>query len=157
AHVLASLNESTYSGGGMGADHPHTWCKAVGSGRSFYTGNGHTQDSYSDSAFRALLLGGVRYAAGEAKTDCRPETSYTDLYNRPLTGWSQAGPGGFTNSNGTLTSFDGLGMLWYSAKEFQSYSLKLDWRLPGDDNSGVFIGFPASSDPWSAVNNGYEI
>ena len=29
--------------------------------------------------------------------------------------------------------------------------------MPGDDNSGVFIGFPPSTDPWSAVNNGYEI
>ena len=29
--------------------------------------------------------------------------------------------------------------------------------MPGDDNSGIFIGFPPSTDPWSAVNNGYEI
>ena len=29
--------------------------------------------------------------------------------------------------------------------------------MAGDDNSGVFVGFPPSSDPWSAVNNGYEI
>jgi hypothetical protein len=50
-----------------------------------------------------------------------------------------------------------MGMLWYSAKEFRSYSLKADWRMAGDDNSGIFIGFPPSSDPWSAVNNGYEI
>ena len=48
-------------------------------------------------------------------------------------------------------------MLWYSAKEFRAYSLKLDWKLHGDDNSGVFLGFPASDDPWSAVNNGYEV
>jgi hypothetical protein len=27
----------------------------------------------------------------------------------------------------------------------------------GDDNSGVFVGFPPSDDPWSAVDNGYEI
>jgi hypothetical protein len=50
-----------------------------------------------------------------------------------------------------------MGMLWYSAEEFGAYSLKLDWRLAGDDNTGVFIGFPPSGDPWSAVNNGYEI
>ena len=29
--------------------------------------------------------------------------------------------------------------------------------MAGDDNSGVFVGFPASSDPNSAVANGYEI
>jgi hypothetical protein len=71
--------------------------------------------------------------------------------------WSQAGPGAFTNGDATLTSTGGLGLYWYSAKQFTNYSLKLDWKLAGDDNSGVFVGFPASTDPWSAVNNGYEI
>jgi len=93
-----------------------------------------------------------------ADPEAAAEPGYTSLFDGTgTTGWSQAGPGGFTLAGGTLTSFGGLGMLWYSAKEFRAYSLKMDWRLAGDDNSGVFIGFPASSDPWSAVNNGYEI
>jgi len=62
--VLITLDESTYSGGNMG-DHPITWCHPQGAGRSFYTGFGHTIASYSEPAFRTLLLGGVRYAAGE--------------------------------------------------------------------------------------------
>ncbi|MFG3602264.1 ThuA domain-containing protein [Micromonospora chersina] len=157
AHVLATLDESSYSGGSMGGDHPHAWCKAYAGGRSFYTGGGHTQASYAEPAFRAHLLGGIRYAAGRSKADCRPETGYTALYNGATTGWSQAGPGSFTNADATLTSVGGMGLYWYSAKQFTNYSLKLDWRLAGDDNSGVFIGFPPSSDPWSAVNNGYEI
>ncbi|MFF0721983.1 ThuA domain-containing protein [Micromonospora sp. NPDC003816] len=157
ARVLANLNESTYSGGVMGADHPIAWCKTVSAGRSFYTGGGHTQASYAESAFRAHLLGGIRYAAGRTKADCRPETGYTALYNGSTTGWSQAGPGSFTNSDATLTSVGGMGLYWYSAKQFTNYSLKLDWRLAGDDNSGVFIGFPPSSDPNSAINNGYEV
>ncbi len=157
AHVLATLDEGSYSGGSMGADHPHAWCKSVSGGRSFYTGGGHTQASYSDAAFRAHLLGGIRYASGRAKADCRPETGYTALYNGSTTGWAQAGPGSFTNSDATLTSTGGLGLYWYQAKQFTNYSLKLDWRLAGDDNSGIFIGFPPSDDPWSAVNNGYEI
>ncbi|WP_422773784.1 ThuA domain-containing protein [Plantactinospora sp. WMMC1484] len=157
ARVLATLDESSYSGGGMGADHPHAWCKTYEGGRSFYTGGGHTQQSYAEPAFRAHLLGGIRYAAGRSKADCRPETGYTTLYNGSTAGWSQAGPGSFTNSDATLTSVGGMGLYWYSAKQFTSYSLKLDWRMAGDDNSGVFIGFPPSSDPWSAVDNGYEI
>lgn len=157
AKVLATLDESSYTGGTMGADHPHTWCKKLDSGRSFYTGGGHTQSSYGEALFRAQLLGGIRYAAGRTKADCRPETGYTALYNGSTTGWSQAGPGSFTNSDATLTSTGGMGLYWYSAKEYHSYSLKLDWKLLGDDNSGVFIGFPASSDPLSAVNNGYEV
>ncbi|WP_405430230.1 ThuA domain-containing protein [Micromonospora sp. NBC_00617] len=157
AHVLATLDESSYSGGGMGADHPHSWCKSYSGGRSFYTGGGHTQASYAEPNFRNHLLGGIRYAAGVSKADCRPETGYTPLYNGSTTGWSQAGPGNFTNSDATLTSVGGMGLYWYSAKQFTNYSLKLDWKLAGDDNSGVFIGFPPSSDPWSAVDNGYEI
>jgi type 1 glutamine amidotransferase len=157
ARVLSVLDESSYSGGTMGADHPHTWCKTLQSGRSFYTGSGHTQASYTEAGFRSLVLGGIRYAANRTRADCRPETGYTTLYDGAVTGWSQAGPGGFSNSNGTLTSFGGLGMLWYSTKEFRSYSLKLDWMMPGDDNSGVLIGFPAGADPNAAMNNGYEV
>jgi type 1 glutamine amidotransferase len=157
AKVLATLDESTYSGGSMGGDHPITWCKSVQGGRSFYTGNGHTQSSYAEPAFRSMILGGIRYAANRTKADCRPETGYTNLYNGSTTGWSQTGPGSFTNSNATLTSTGGMGMLWYSAKEYRSYSLKLDWMMPGDDNSGVVIGFPAGSDPNSALANGHEV
>lgn len=157
AHVLATLDESSYSGGAMGADHPHIWCKTLDAGRSFYTGAGHTAESYADDAFRRMLLGGIRYAAGRTHADCRPETGYTALYNGSTTGWSQAGPGGFDNTDATLSSVGGLGLYWYSARPFTNYSLKADWKLTGDDNSGVFIGFPASDDPWSAVNNGYEV
>jgi len=157
ARVLSALDESSYSGGTMGGDHPYTWCKTLQGGRSFYTGAGHTQASYTEAGFRARVLGGIRYAANRTKADCRPETGYTTLYNGSTTGWSQAGPGAFSNSNATLTSSGGLGMLWYSTKEFRSYSLKLDWMMPGDDNSGVLIGFPAGSDPNSAMSNGYEV
>ncbi|MER7491230.1 ThuA domain-containing protein [Streptomyces pharetrae] len=159
AHVLASLDESSYAGGNMAGDHPIAWCKDYQGGRAFYTGGGHTDESYTEPAFRRHLLGGIRWAAGMTDADCRPETGYTALFDgSSTTGWKQAGPGSFTLADGTLTSVGGLGMFWYSAKEFTGdYSLKLDWKAAGDDNSGVFVGFPASDDPWSAVDNGYEI
>ncbi|MEI7033391.1 ThuA domain-containing protein [Streptomyces pratensis] len=157
AHVLASLDESTYSGGAMG-DHPIAWCKDYEGGRAFYTGGGHTEDSYADPVFRRHLLGGIRWAAEMTEADCRPETGYTTLFGTTgTTGWKQAGPGSFAHDDSTLTSRGGLGLFWYQAKEYASYSLKLDWRQAGDDNSGVFVGFPASDDPWSAVDKGYEI
>ncbi|GAA4195199.1 hypothetical protein GCM10022252_40660 [Streptosporangium oxazolinicum] len=74
ARVLQSLDESTYSGGTMNGDHPITWCHPQGSGRSFYTGLGHTIQSYAEPAFRSLLLGGIRYAAGQVAADCSPRT-----------------------------------------------------------------------------------
>ncbi|MFD4112429.1 ThuA domain-containing protein [Streptomyces niveus] len=72
-HVLQSLDESTYSGGEMGGDHPITWCDEQAAGRSFYTGLGHTQESYADPAFRQVLLGGIQYAAGAVDADCSPD------------------------------------------------------------------------------------
>lgn len=71
-HVLQALDESTYEGGEMGDDHPITWCHQQESGRSFYTGLGHTNESYADEDFRALLLGGLQYAAGQVEADCTP-------------------------------------------------------------------------------------
>nr|MDT0657733.1 ThuA domain-containing protein [Micromonospora sp. DSM 115978] len=62
-HVLATLDESTYTGGTMGADHPIAWCRGYDGGRSWYTGMGHTAASYGEAHFRTHLLGGIRYAA----------------------------------------------------------------------------------------------
>ncbi len=107
---------------------------------------------------------GASASSGHADAHCRPEKGYKPLFDgtaKSLAHWKQAGPGSFSLSDdGTLTSSGGLGLLWYSASEFGSYSLKLDWKMSsagGDDNSGVFVGFPASDDPWSAVDNGYEV
>ena len=133
----------------------------LGDWSAFYTGFGHTKESYADPVFRGHLAGGIRYAIGDAQADCRPENGYRPLFDGTATsldGWRQAGPGAFTLSDdGTLTSTGGMGMLWYAGSGLSSYSLKLDWRLAGDDNSGVFVGFPPSEDPWSAVDHGYEI
>ncbi|MFI2436095.1 ThuA domain-containing protein [Streptomyces sp. NPDC018693] len=159
AHVLASLDESSYTGGTMGGDHPIAWCQTYQGGRAFYTGGGHTKESFADPLFRRHLLGGIRYAIGDVQADCRPEIAYTTLFDgTSLDGWRQAGPGSFTLSDdGTLTSSGGMGLLWYADRSFRSYSLKLDWKVAGDDNSGVFVGFPPSDDPWSAVHQGYEV
>ncbi|MEV7490762.1 ThuA domain-containing protein [Streptomyces anulatus] len=158
AKVLATLDETTYTGGNMKGDHPISWCQTYEGGRSFYTGLGHTKESYAEPAFRSHVLGGLRYATGQVKADCKPDKDYRPIFNgKTLEGWKQAGPGKFSVSDGALHSEGGMGLLTYQAKELKSYSLKLDWKMSGDDNSGVFVGFPESDDPWSAVNNGYEI
>jgi type 1 glutamine amidotransferase len=61
--VLATLDESTYTGGTMGADHPITWVHEDLGGRAFYTAMGHTSDAYSEPAFRQLLLAALRWVA----------------------------------------------------------------------------------------------
>ena len=63
-HVLATVDESTYQGGGMGTDHPVIWSHEQGRGRAWYTALGHTEASWSEQRFLAHILGGIRWAAG---------------------------------------------------------------------------------------------
>lgn len=82
-----------------------------------------------------------------------------------LDGWRQAGPGGFRIDNGTLVTEGGMGLLWYAARQFSNFELKLDWKVTKRaDNSGIFIRFPPPTasnafggDPRVAVKHGYEI
>jgi len=64
--VLLRLDESTYRGGGMGADHPIAWYHEYDGGRAWYTAGGHTAESYREPEFLQHLLGGIEYAAGQA-------------------------------------------------------------------------------------------
>jgi type 1 glutamine amidotransferase len=65
ATVVATLDEATYTGGTMGADHPIAWAHPTsGGGRAFYTGMGHTIESYAEPQFRQHLAGAIRWAAG---------------------------------------------------------------------------------------------
>jgi cytochrome c len=70
SHVLATVDENTYTGGTMGFDHPITWCKDYRGGRSFYTAGGHTTGSFSEAGFRGHLAGAIQWAAGVTGGDC---------------------------------------------------------------------------------------
>jgi hypothetical protein len=82
-----------------------------------------------------------------------------------LDGWQHAGRGGFRIDNGMLITMGGMGLLWYSARQFGSFVLTVDWKVTKkSDNSGVFVRFPAPTvaddqdgDPQVAVSQGYEI
>ena len=64
-NVLMSLDETSFEGGGMGGDHPISWYHHVGSGRAFYTGGGHTSESYREPDFRRHLAEAIRWANGD--------------------------------------------------------------------------------------------
>ena len=66
-NVLAKLDETTYTGGINGDKHPIAWYHTYDGGRAFYTGLGHTKESYSEPLFLKHLLGGIQYAIGEGK------------------------------------------------------------------------------------------
>lgn len=63
-HVLLDLDESTYKNGEMGDDHPIAWYHKFGGGRAFYTGGGHTKESFTEPDFVKHMLGAIRWAAG---------------------------------------------------------------------------------------------
>jgi type 1 glutamine amidotransferase len=64
AHVLATLDESTYQGGTVGPDHPIAWCKRVGKGIMWYTAMGHTEESFREPLFLKHIEGAIALAAG---------------------------------------------------------------------------------------------
>ena len=82
------------------------------------------------------------------------------LFNgKDLAGWKHAGPGGFTVADGELHTDAGMGLLWYSEKEFSDFTLTLEFKVSRkEDNSGIFVRFPdPGNDPWVAVKEGHEI
>jgi plastocyanin len=90
-----------------------------------------------------------------------------------LAQWEQVGGGkfGLNTEDGSITSsttVDGMGMLWFPARQYGDFSLKLQWRddAPGagNANGGVFVRFPDVHDhpeesrpEWVAIKYGHEI
>ncbi len=75
-NVLVKLDESSYQGGNMNGDHPISWSHEFDGGRAFYTGWGHTKESYNEETFLKHLLGGINWAIGKNKLDYSNATSY---------------------------------------------------------------------------------
>lgn len=65
--VLLTIDEKSYSGGTMGADHPVAWAHTFDGGRAFYTALGHTNATYKEADFIAHLEGGIAWAGGLKK------------------------------------------------------------------------------------------
>ncbi len=94
--------------------------------------------------------------------ECPPDPAWTTLLDgspSSVEAWEQAGPGGFERlDDGTLLSTGGLGLLWHPSPLDLPYLAEVEWSVAGDDNSGVFVGFPdPAGDPVVAVDAGYEV
>ncbi len=67
-------------------------------------------------------------------------------------GWNHYGPGYFEldSETGVLKSHGGMGLFWYSVKEYSDFVLKLEFMCAAEStNSGVFVrvpGVPTSND-----------
>ena len=62
--VLIYLDETSYEGGTNGDNHPIAWYQEFDGGRVFYTGGGHTEESYDEPDFQQHLVGGINYCLG---------------------------------------------------------------------------------------------
>lgn len=68
AHVLLVLDESTYQGGEMGADHPYTWCRGFSGGRT-----GLQPAAIRRKAIPSLYLRSIFLAAYNGRPELRRE------------------------------------------------------------------------------------
>ena len=59
--VLLKIDESTYEGGTNGRHHPMAWYHTYDGGRVFYTGSGHTKETYQEELFLQHLLAGIKW------------------------------------------------------------------------------------------------
>jgi hypothetical protein len=62
--VIATIEESSYDGGNMGADHPIAWWHDYDGGRAWYTAGGHTDEAWAEPLFLTHVLSGIEYAIG---------------------------------------------------------------------------------------------
>lgn len=63
--LLLQIDETSYTGGKNGKNHPMSWYHAYEGGRAFYTALGHTEASYTEPLFIQHIAGGLRYAMGK--------------------------------------------------------------------------------------------
>ncbi len=62
---ILRVDETTYEGGENGDFHPVAWYREFEGGRTFYTGVGHTPESYTDPKFVQHVWGGMEYLWGD--------------------------------------------------------------------------------------------
>jgi hypothetical protein len=52
--------------------YPATWIRNYGKGRVFYTSMGHREDVWTRPEFQSIVVGGIKWAVGDAKADTTP-------------------------------------------------------------------------------------
>jgi 3-keto-disaccharide hydrolase len=95
------------------------------------------------------------------------ETGFTTLFDGTATGtphsldkWLQAGAGSLElQSDGSLKTVGGLGMLWFPGQEFGDMVFRVDYKDPAPvdeaTNGGVFVRFPDLRVPLAGRPAGY--
>lgn len=109
----------------------------------------------------AVAVGGylvLRSGAGGGPREQRLLTMRDNRY--VLDGWKHQGPGGFTldSTAGVLRSYGGMGLLWYTVKEYGDFTLELDFKCSDSTtNSGVFLRVPGEPTSDEYIYHSFEI
>ena len=151
-HVLASLDESTYTvKDGMG-DHPIAWTLPVGDGVAFYTGGGHTIESYAEPAFREHLREGITWAIDDGWIELVPDRGFegwagADRWlnvslvemdpDNPSAWRTQAASG--STPGGNLVNGDGHVSDLRTETEYGDVEVHVEFMVPEGSNSGVYL------------------
>jgi hypothetical protein len=88
------------------------------------------------------------------------QLGYTPLFDgKDLRYWKHVGPGSFVVDHGLLKTQGGMGLLYYDNGPLGDCEIKVVYKMEHEnDNSGIFIRIPSQpTDPWMAVNQGYEV
>ena len=127
-NVLMQVDEATYKGGAHGSNHPICWYRNFDGGRMWYTGLGHTAESYVEPLFIEHVWGGIQYAAGPmqkidySQSSALPEENRFDIevlednLNEPME--LEVLPNGniiFIQRHGEVMSYDQLTCLLYTS------------------------------------------
>ncbi|SNS66870.1 PKD domain-containing protein [Asanoa hainanensis] len=144
-HTIAQVQENTYNAGlsGNGAFHPISWCRDYDGGRSFYTGMGRTDASYTtDTRFLGHLLGAIKWTTGLVRGDCQATIAANYKVER-LTAANQPGQlDQIGEPHGLTIAPDGT--VFYIGKAACPSGPIVDWNNP---NVGLGCGTIHSWDP----------
>ncbi|MFN0195107.1 MAG: DUF1080 domain-containing protein [Planctomycetaceae bacterium] len=93
----------------------------------------------------------------DSHAENKKEEGFEQLFNgKDLSGWKVMGkPEGFTFADGILRSEGAKGGNWIRYETpLENYSLRLEWKISKEGNSGVFIRALEEGNPWET---GYEV
>jgi type 1 glutamine amidotransferase len=69
-HVLSVIDAPSMKGDEYKRPaYPSTWARAEGAGRVWYTAMGHREDVWTNPTFQEILVGGIKWALGDAKAE----------------------------------------------------------------------------------------
>ncbi|MEO0793638.1 MAG: ThuA domain-containing protein [Verrucomicrobiota bacterium] len=157
-HVLAIVDEDTYSGGTHGGDHPIAWCQEFDGGRSAFLGMGHTSEIYDDPIFRDLITNALEWSVGEfggdsqATIDSNYQVQVLANFNNPMSididddgnvyviERTTGNVRRYNPSNGQTTTLDNISV--YSGGEFGMLGIALAPDFSTSNHIYLFYSLP---------------